>query len=91
MHDFLGRCQIFTRSLRLLIATWRWIESAKVRRLEVGVEEAMVSIHFEDSSLKNFLKYSNDSMLSVFILRHSWVIESLVCWLVCLSTNRCSG
>jgi hypothetical protein len=44
MHDFLDRCQPVTRSIRLLVATWRWIESAKVRRLEVGVEESMVSI-----------------------------------------------
>jgi hypothetical protein len=44
MHVFLDRCQPVTRSIRLLVATWRWIESAKVRRLEVGVEESMVSI-----------------------------------------------
>ena len=42
MKGFLGRCHPFTRAIRVVVASWRWIESAKCRRLEVGVEEAMV-------------------------------------------------
>jgi hypothetical protein len=43
MRFFLGRVHPFTRSLRILVAAWRWVESAQCRRLEVGVEETMVS------------------------------------------------
>jgi len=43
MRAFLQICQPFTRTIRIVVATWRWIEAAKPRRLEVGVEEAMVS------------------------------------------------
>ena len=42
MKYFLNVVQPFTRSVRILMATWRWIEAAQCRRGEVGAEEAMV-------------------------------------------------
>ena len=42
MRWFLQTVQPFTRTLRILVGSWRWIEAAQCRRLEVGVEEAMV-------------------------------------------------
>jgi hypothetical protein len=42
MSWFLNTVHIFTRTIRLVVATWRWIEAAQCRRLEVGVEEALV-------------------------------------------------
>ena len=42
MRWFLNTVQPFTRTLRILVAAWRWVEAAQCRRLEVGVEEAMV-------------------------------------------------
>jgi len=44
MRWFLQRCHPFTRSLRILVGAWRWVESAQCRRLEVGVEETMVCL-----------------------------------------------
>lgn len=44
MHHFLSYVHVFTRSLRILVAAWRWIEAAQCRRGEVGVEEAMAFI-----------------------------------------------
>ena len=44
MHAFLDEVQPFTRTVRIIIAAWRWIEAAKPRRAEVGVEEAMAFI-----------------------------------------------
>lgn len=43
MRFFLRRVHPFTRSIRILVAAWRWIESAPCRRLEVGLEETMVT------------------------------------------------
>lgn len=42
MRWFLKRCHPFTRTLRILVGAWRWVESAQCRRLEIGVEETMV-------------------------------------------------
>jgi len=51
MHGFLQMCRPFTRTLRIIVGAWRWIEAAKPRRGEVGLEEGMVSkpiqIHLE--------------------------------------------
>lgn len=44
MHGFLQRVHPFTRTLRVVVGFWRWLESAKCRRLEVGVEETMVCV-----------------------------------------------
>lgn len=44
MAWFLNAVQPFTRTIRLLVAGWRWIEAAQCRRLEVGVEESMVRV-----------------------------------------------
>jgi len=41
MRGFLNGVQPFTRGVRLLVAAWRWFESAPCRRLEVGVEESL--------------------------------------------------
>ena len=43
MSPFFKTVQPFTRSLRIIVAVWRWFEASKVRRFEVGVEEAFVS------------------------------------------------
>jgi hypothetical protein len=68
MHWFLQICRPFTRTVRIVVAVWRWIEAAKPRRREVGVEEAMVSavIHacrvvtcVSHSCLRHFLPISN--------------------------------
>jgi hypothetical protein len=42
MRWFLDRVHPFTRTLRILVGAWRWVESAQCRRLEIGVEETMV-------------------------------------------------
>jgi hypothetical protein len=42
MSFFLDYVSLFTRTLRIIVACWRWIESAQCRRGEVGVEETMV-------------------------------------------------
>jgi hypothetical protein len=42
MVYFLGNVHFFTRGLRIVIGSWRWIESASCRRNEVGMEEIMV-------------------------------------------------
>jgi hypothetical protein len=42
LSAFLNAVQPLTRSLRIVVAVWRWMEAAQCRRLEVGVEEAMV-------------------------------------------------
>jgi len=42
MKYFLNYVHPFTRSLRIIVAAWRWIEAAQCRRGEVGTEEAMV-------------------------------------------------
>jgi hypothetical protein len=44
MKYFLNYVQPFTRALRLLVGSWRWVESAQCRRDEVGTEEAMVCV-----------------------------------------------
>ena len=41
MKYFLGNVKIFTRTVRIVTATWRWIEAPESRRFEVGVEEFM--------------------------------------------------
>jgi hypothetical protein len=45
MKYFLKHVHPFTRSIRILVAVWRWIESAQCRRGEVGTEEAMVRVY----------------------------------------------
>lgn len=37
MRAFLKLAQPFTRTIRLVVAAWRWIEASKPRRAEVGV------------------------------------------------------
>lgn len=44
MRWFLKTVQPFTRTIRILVAVWRWVEAAQCRRLEIGVEEAMVGV-----------------------------------------------
>mmetsp|Transcript_18891 Transcript_18891/g.27399 ORF Transcript_18891/g.27399 Transcript_18891/m.27399 type:complete len:903 (+) Transcript_18891:110-2818(+) len=39
MSSFLKSVQPFTRCVRILVATWRWVEAAPCRRWQVGVEE----------------------------------------------------
>ena len=53
MRWFLKYVHPFTRTLRLLVACWRWIEAAQCRRGEVGTEEAFVSsfTHLSEAEL----------------------------------------
>lgn len=44
MREFLKTVKPFTRSMRIFVGGWRWIEAAPCRRGEVGLEEFMVSI-----------------------------------------------
>jgi hypothetical protein len=41
MRDFLKLVQPFTRTIRLVVATWRWIEASRPRRAEVFVVRAV--------------------------------------------------
>jgi len=52
MKYFLNFVHPFTRTLRIVVAAWRWIEAAQCRRGEVGTEEAMV---------RSTLGWSNES------------------------------
>lgn len=44
MKYFLNFVHPFTRTLRLVVGGWRWIEASQCRRGEVGVEEVMVCL-----------------------------------------------
>lgn len=44
MKYFLKFVHPFTRTLRILVGAWRWVEAAQCRRGEVGIEEAMVCL-----------------------------------------------
>lgn len=43
MRVFLKTVKPFTRTMRITVGAWRWVEAAPCRRGEVGVEEFMVS------------------------------------------------
>lgn len=47
MKYFLKFVHPFTRTLRILVGAWRWVEAAQCRRGEVGTEEAMVGTHLQ--------------------------------------------
>mmetsp|Transcript_5810 Transcript_5810/g.11854 ORF Transcript_5810/g.11854 Transcript_5810/m.11854 type:complete len:907 (+) Transcript_5810:57-2777(+) len=63
MRWFLQTVQPFTRTLRILVAAWRWIEAAQCRRLEVGVEEAMA---FTGNRVSRILSRSAVDLLVVY-------------------------
>jgi hypothetical protein len=42
LAGFLNAVQPVTRTIRIVVAVWRWLEAAQCRRLQVGLEEAMV-------------------------------------------------
>ena len=44
MKYFLNFVHPITRTLRILVGSWRWVEAAQCRRGEVGTEEAMVRV-----------------------------------------------
>jgi hypothetical protein len=44
VREFLDTVKPFTRSMRILVGTWRWFEASPCRREEVGVEEFMAFI-----------------------------------------------
>ena len=41
MKDFLNNVKVATRTIRIVAATWRWIEAPESRRFEVGFAEFM--------------------------------------------------
>jgi hypothetical protein len=47
MRVFLKTVKPFTRSMRITVGAWRWVEAAPCRRGEVGLEEFMVSSCYE--------------------------------------------
>ena len=51
MKYFLNFIHPVTRSLRIIVGAWRWIESAQCRRGEVGTEEAMVRVRRRKTKL----------------------------------------
>jgi len=88
MKYFLKFVHPFTRSVRILVAVWRWIEAAQCRRGEVGTEEAMVcTVLLQIEVSASFLpSRSFDPIgfcfLSVDIIRRlSSETEFPVCWL----------
>mmetsp|Transcript_1008 Transcript_1008/g.2335 ORF Transcript_1008/g.2335 Transcript_1008/m.2335 type:complete len:672 (-) Transcript_1008:914-2929(-) len=44
MRDFVKTVKPFTRSMRIVVGGWRWVEAAPCRRGEVGVEEFMAFV-----------------------------------------------
>lgn len=42
MRIFLKTVKPFTRTMRIIVGGWRWVEAAPCRRGEVGLEEFMV-------------------------------------------------
>jgi hypothetical protein len=85
MSFFLDYVTIFTRTLRAIVACWRWIESAQCRRREVGVEETMVRT-MKDCTCVSAASADFAEVL-LLLLTYSLVarlllaIESLVWWL----------
>jgi hypothetical protein len=47
MRVFLKTVKPFTRTMRITVGAWRWVEAAPCRRGEVGLEEFMVSLDFD--------------------------------------------
>lgn len=78
MRWFLQRCHPFTRSLRILVGAWRWVESAQCRRLEIGVEETMVRLVSHKIVLVARAAYISFFYRSI-VKRHSLAIVSPVC------------
>jgi polyphosphate kinase 2 (PPK2 family) len=64
MRWFLQTVQPFTRTIRILVAVWRWIEAAQCRRLEVGVEEFMA---FTGNRVSRILARTAVDMLVMYI------------------------
>ena len=56
MREFLKTVKPFTRSMRIFVGGWRWIEAAPCRRGEVGLEEFMVSSLSCYEQFKMYLK-----------------------------------
>lgn len=68
MHAFLKDCHPFTRSLRIVVAVWRTLETLNNRRLEVGVEEAMAFVG--NRVFRYMSRYICDFTIGVLVL--SW-------------------
>jgi hypothetical protein len=96
MKWFLNYVHPFTRTLRLVVACWRWIESAQCRRGEVGTEEAFVSslCSAELTHLTTIHQLISHRIFLCLLpppqlpFRPLWATESLVCWLVSLWMPR---
>ena len=64
MRLFLDAVQPFTRTIRIVVAAWRWFEASKCRRSEVGTEEFMafmgnrVSRYLSRSIVDNAVLYA---------------------------------
>lgn len=86
MRHFLKVCHPFTRSVRILVAAWRWVESAPCRRLEVGVEETLVSsvcLLSVDAADSDTIKpkLTLFACVPLFVCRPLWVTVSHACLL----------
>jgi hypothetical protein len=81
LRGFLNAVQPLTRSLRIVVAAWRWMEAAQCRRMEVGVEEAMVRAY------QHYDLGHTHKQLFADIHSHS-ILNLLVCSL-CLATHVC--
>jgi len=79
MRGFLKDVQPFTRTVRIVVATWRWIEAAPCRRLEVGVEELSAFVGNRCSRIFSRLCVDVLSYYIVFPIIH-WLLRRDVLW-----------
>ena len=79
MRGFLKDVQPFTRTIRIVVATWRWIEAAPCRRLEVGVEELSAFVGNRCSRILSRLCVDALSYYVIFPTIH-WLLRKDVLW-----------
>ena len=79
MRGFLKDVQPFTRAIRIVVATWRWIEAAPCRRLEVGVEELSAFVGNRCSRIFSRLCVDVLSYYIVFPIIH-WLLRKDALW-----------
>ena len=79
MRGFLKDVQPFTRTIRIVVATWRWIEAAPCRRLEVGMEELSAFVGNRCSRIFSRLCVDALSYYVIFPIIH-WLLRKDVLW-----------
>jgi len=79
MRGFLKAMQPFTRTVRIVVGTWRWIEAAPCRRMEVGVEELSAFVGNRFSRIFSRLFVDCLSYYIVFPIIH-WLLHHDLLW-----------